>query len=349
VVPAACYGALAACPGVEAIRKLRVQAAGAIYLGGGAGNQTLRLLLGSPDCRADPAAPFAIEPLWALARGVEEGRCTADGILRVPSHGEGGLVDALRCATKALELEWDLLEWTPRPGSPPSCHFFLDPCPPGAAFAARAWLRDHWRRVQLARVAQRPGFTGLEEGLDWELLRVAFATARSPTRLGALWSVLVGDVVTQNRAAHFPRPDLGNDPLCPHCEAERETPEHRLWVCDAWAHIRDREAEAAGWASASALAEAAPPLARRAALWALCRRRPRRRQSVRPCGGCRLALLHWRCRGLPRGPTAPPSSQGGWGWRAPLGGCTLAPGIRAMRPARCREPRPSKGQSCTPW
>ena len=30
VVPAACYGALAACPGVEAIRKLRVQAAGAI-------------------------------------------------------------------------------------------------------------------------------------------------------------------------------------------------------------------------------------------------------------------------------------------------------------------------------
>ena len=168
----------------------------------------------------------------------------------------------------ARELDWDLLEWAPRPGSHPSCHFFLDPCPPGAAFAARAWLRDRWQSVQLARVAQRSGFGGLEEGLGWELLRVAFATARSPTRLGALWSVLVGDVVTQNRAAHFPRPDLGNDPFCPHCEAERETPEHRLWVCDAWAHIRDREAEAAGWASASALAEAVPPLARRAALWA---------------------------------------------------------------------------------
>jgi hypothetical protein len=267
VVPAACYGALAACPGVEAIRKLRVQAAGAIYLGGGAGNQTLRLLLASPACRADPAAPFAIEPLWALARGVAEGRCTADGILKVQSHGQGGLVAALRCATAALELEWDLLEWTPRPGSPPSCHFFLDPCPPGAAFAARAWLRDRWRRVQLARVAQRPGFAGLEAGLDWELLRVALATARSPTRLGALWSILVGDVVTQDRASHFPQPDLGRDPLCPHCEAERETPEHRLWVRDAWADLRDREAEAAGWASASALAEAAP-----------------RSPAARPCG-----------------------------------------------------------------
>ena len=97
---------------------------------------------------------------------------------------------------------------------------------------------------------------------------MALATARSPTRLGALWSVLVGDVVTQDRASHFPQPDLGSDPLCPHCEAERETPEHRLWVCDAWADLRDREAEAAGWASASACAEAAPPLARCAALWA---------------------------------------------------------------------------------
>ena len=54
---------LVACPGGRAIDKLRAQAAGAIYLGGGAGNQTLRLLLGSPDCRADPAAPFAIQPL----------------------------------------------------------------------------------------------------------------------------------------------------------------------------------------------------------------------------------------------------------------------------------------------
>ena len=74
--------------------------------------------LGSPDCRADPAAPFAIEPLWALARGVAEGRRAADGVLKVRPHGQGGLVAALRRAAAALELEWGLLDWTPRPGSP---------------------------------------------------------------------------------------------------------------------------------------------------------------------------------------------------------------------------------------
>ena len=65
-VQAAVYGAVAGRPKAGVLAQLRTRAGRAVWRGGGFGAVELRLLLGDPSCRADPAAAFSIAPLAAL-------------------------------------------------------------------------------------------------------------------------------------------------------------------------------------------------------------------------------------------------------------------------------------------
>ena len=76
---AAAWGAVVGPPSRALIAKLRTAAGRAVWRGGRYGAVEVRLLLGGPDGRADPAASFALQPLvmltkalrWGIVQGTE--------------------------------------------------------------------------------------------------------------------------------------------------------------------------------------------------------------------------------------------------------------------------------------
>ena len=72
-VAAAVWGALGDRPPAVALRKLRTAAGRASWRGGRFGAVELRLLLGAPNGRVDPAYHFASAPLLQLAKAIQGG------------------------------------------------------------------------------------------------------------------------------------------------------------------------------------------------------------------------------------------------------------------------------------
>ena len=60
-------------PVATALARVRARAGRAVWRGGGFGAVELRPLLDAPDCRADPAADFALAPFFALAEALRLG------------------------------------------------------------------------------------------------------------------------------------------------------------------------------------------------------------------------------------------------------------------------------------
>jgi hypothetical protein len=118
-VSAACWGAMAGRPALAVLRPLRTWAGRAVWRGGRFGSVELRLLLGAPDGRADPAFWFAAGPLRQLARALRAGRVLANKAEQVlAGNTRVGAAWALRRAFADLRLRRGLL-WEALPGAPP--------------------------------------------------------------------------------------------------------------------------------------------------------------------------------------------------------------------------------------
>ena len=144
-------------------------------------------------------------------------------------------------------LRWELPNW---PGIPQGAWH-----PQSQPLAATLrLLRALWQGGAVRAVAaRRLEFAQLRTGVDWlASLRATRKAGWGPARLGALRSVMTGDVVTEQRAAHW----SGRGALCPEC-GEVEGLRHRFWECRAWAQSRAAAAAAHGW-TPEGLVEALP-------------------------------------------------------------------------------------------
>ena len=220
-VSVAVYGGSCGSLPRHAVRSLRAAAAGAVSRGGRFGAPELRLLLGDSTCRADPAAALAFAPLLALARAVRWGHVREEDALAAWDSGteRTGPVGACRRAMQSLglggdPLHWQLPAWRELLGGP-----WVVANEPLSATRRLLW--ELWRARAARQVAaRRSDFGGLRDGVDWHASLIGLRRARwPPARRGALRSVMVGDVVTEARAAHWRE---GGD-LCPEC-GEREHP-----------------------------------------------------------------------------------------------------------------------------
>jgi len=166
--------------------------------------------------------------------------------------GAGGPARACRRAMGVLRLgadplRWELPDW---PGIPQGAWH-----PQSQPLAATLrLLRALWQGGAVRAVAaRRLEFAQLRTGVDWlASLRATRKAGWGPARLGALRSVMTGDVVTEQRAAHWG----GRGTLCPEC-GEVEGLRRRFWECRAWAQTRAAAAAAHGW-TPEGLVEALP-------------------------------------------------------------------------------------------
>ena len=253
-VAVAVYGAACGTLPRDAARRLRASAAWAVSRGGRFGAAELRLLLGDAACRADPAAALALAPLMRLAQALRWRLVAPEDVREVfaAAPGAGGPTRACRRALGVLRLgadplQWELPDW---PGVPQGT---WDPASQPLAATLRL-LRALWQGGAVRAVAaRRLEFAQLRTGIDWlASLRASRRAGWGPARLGALRSVMTGDVVTERRAAHW----SGRGPLCPEC-GEPEDLRHRFWACRAWAQTRTAAAAAHGW-TPEGLLEAPP-------------------------------------------------------------------------------------------
>ena len=112
-VSVAVYGGSCGSLPKHAVRSLRAAATGAVNGGGRFGAPELRLLLGDPTCRADPAAALAFAPLLALARAVRWGHVAEGDVLAAWGDGTPRTepIGACRRAMSSLGLGGDPLRW----------------------------------------------------------------------------------------------------------------------------------------------------------------------------------------------------------------------------------------------
>ncbi len=104
-------------------------------------------------------------------------------------------------------------------------------------------LRESWRVALWKDAAmRRPDMIGLSP-LDGNLHR-AYLKSLHSTERAVLQEAFAGAVVTAPRRD----PAIPSDSWCPHCCVDTpETPEHRWWVCPAWAQIRQRHSLNPSW------------------------------------------------------------------------------------------------------
>jgi len=112
-VAVAVYGAACGAAPAAAIATLRAAAACAVSRSGRYGAPELRLLLGDPTCRADPAAAFATAPLMMLATAVRRGLVSPGAVAAAFASATArvGPICACKRALAIFGLGDDPLEW----------------------------------------------------------------------------------------------------------------------------------------------------------------------------------------------------------------------------------------------
>ena len=186
-VAAAAWGALAGRPPAAALRRMRALAGRAVWRGGRFGAAELRLLLGDPAGRADPAAQVAVAPLFMLARALRSGHVTATAVREVQGAlARSALGRALARSLRDLRLRPDLLFWAAAPHGP-ACEPWS---PQGGSPSPRrsfGFGLGGGRSPSAAVAARRPGFGGAAAGIDWGLASTGLRSTRlTPAQRGAL-------------------------------------------------------------------------------------------------------------------------------------------------------------------
>ena len=241
-VAAATWGACVGPPTARVLGRLRTAAGRAVWRGGRFGAVELRLLLGAPLGRADPAAACALEPLLMLAKALRWGLTSEAEVVEVQEHASSTPVGrGLSLSLKRLGLAGSWTCWSPRDAAEG-----VGGLRPAATPLAvtRLWLQDRWRRTCMKAVAgRRPPFIGAATDIDWAVARKQLADPWLSCGLqAALRSIMVGDAVPQVRASHWRE----GDRRCPRCGAAEETVEHLLWACPAWEAARSAAAASVG-------------------------------------------------------------------------------------------------------
>jgi len=181
-VASASFGCVAYPPSRKELLRLRTAAGRAAWRGGRFGAVELRLLVGCPSGRADPAAALAFAPLLMYARAVRGGWVAREALQTVEAAQPGvPLVRALLAARRALGLEGSWEHW--RTATGPAGETEWRPLDQPLAATLR-WLRRRWLFLQVALVAgRRPGFQPLAAGIDLAAFFHAIRLELPPARL----------------------------------------------------------------------------------------------------------------------------------------------------------------------
>jgi hypothetical protein len=164
-VASASYGCVAYPPDRKELLRLRTAAGRAAWRGGRFGAVELRLLVGCPTGRADPAAAMAFAPLLMCAKAVRRGWITLEALRAVEAALPSvPLVRAVLAARRALGLDGSWTHW--HAGFAPPGEQGWRPFDQPLAATLR-WLRRRWLYLQVSLVAaRRPGFRPSAAGVD---------------------------------------------------------------------------------------------------------------------------------------------------------------------------------------
>jgi len=231
-VPRAMYGAG---PQPLAVTRLAaLQRAAAAVLAPGSRRAAPELVLTLvPSWRADPGAVMVVKPFHILQEVLRHGAFSMrelamlwalDGLSSGPLHACRQALDLAGATLEPFHTLWvggQALQWAETP---------------------KALLQDvlvqayhHARWAGLA--ARRPRYTFIQQGVDLAATRRYERAKLTEARRAALRSVVVGGAFGQSTAARW----CSRGALCPFCEEEPETLEHRFWRCPCWEGRRRQE------------------------------------------------------------------------------------------------------------
>ena len=228
-VPAATYGMAAHPTPVNDLRYLRSSVKSACLKGAAWASINAFFHCLDLPWRLDPGALALIGPWEAIRVGIV-GRTLSweslNWLWQVSGDWDAGPVSAAKQGLHRAKVAGDWSEWRDQDA------IHLERPLEQATTRWKGFLLDAYTTAGLRELAKsRPSYEGVEVGVDhWAMRTVIRKTELSWAQQGALRSVQVGNVVTQDMASKW-KPD---QVTCRYCGQHGEDAWHRFWHCPRW-------------------------------------------------------------------------------------------------------------------